>query len=90
MSWGAALAIAIPFLFVIGTVVSALKDQKKLEQGKLRKVLERRKAEQEEYFKLHGREMPRPGYDDDDDWPVRGSALGKPGEGTDPKEERKS
>jgi hypothetical protein len=76
MSWGAALAIAIPFLFVIGTVMNALKDQKKLENGKLKKILEKRKAERERYMKAHGHEMPKPSWDDDDDWPRR-DASGK-------------
>ncbi len=76
MGWGAALAIAIPFLFVIGTVMNALKDQKKLENGKLRKILEQRKAEREQYRKLHGHEMPSQKYDDDDDWPRAPSPNG--------------
>ncbi len=76
MSWGAALAIAIPFLFVIGTVMNALKEQKKLENGKLKKILEQRKAEREQYRALHGHDMPSPKYDDDDDWPKAPSSKG--------------
>ena len=65
MSWGAALAIAIPFLFVIGTVMNALK-----------KILEQRKAEREQYRALHVHDMPSPKYDDDDDWPKAPSSKG--------------
>ena len=60
------LVIALPFLFIIGTVVNALKDQKRLEQGALKKVLEKRKAEREEYFRRYGKKMPEKPYDDDD------------------------
>ncbi len=60
------LVISLPFLFVIGTVVNALKDQKRLEQGALKKILQKRKAEREEYFKRYGRKMPERPYDDDD------------------------
>lgn len=76
MSWSAALAIAIPFLFVIGTVMNALKEQKKLENGKLKKILEQRKAEREQYRALHGHDMPSPKYDDDDDWSKAPSSKG--------------
>lgn len=43
--WIAYLAIAIPILFVIGTVYNAIKEQKKLENGELKRVLKKRALE---------------------------------------------
>lgn len=39
MDYFLVLAIAIPFLFLIGVVYNAIKDQKKLENGKLKEIL---------------------------------------------------
>ena len=47
MSWWLCLVIVAPLLFVIGTVVSALKEQEKLEKGPLKKVLEERRRQKE-------------------------------------------
>ena len=47
MSWWLCLVIAAPLLFVIGTVISALKEQEKLEKGPLKKVLEERRRQNE-------------------------------------------
>ncbi len=47
MSWWLCLVIAAPLLFVIGTVISALKEQEKLENGPLKKVLEDRRRQKE-------------------------------------------
>ena len=57
MNWFATIAIAVPILFVIGMVYNAIKDQKKLEQGVLKKVLKERE--------LSG-QPPRP-YDDEEE-----------------------
>ena len=45
------IVIAVPVLFVIGTVYSALKEQKKLEQGELKRVLEKRTLEKHNLLK---------------------------------------
>ncbi len=45
------LLIILPFLFLLGTIVSALKEQKKLENGLLKKVLEQRALERERAFR---------------------------------------
>lgn len=47
MSWWLCLVIAAPLLFVVGTVISALKEQEKLEKGPLKKVLEERRRQKE-------------------------------------------
>ncbi len=44
MSLTVALAIGIPVAFVVGTVYNAIKAQKRLEGGTLRKVLSEREA----------------------------------------------
>lgn len=54
MSWWLCLVIVAPLLFVIGTVVSALKEQEKLEKGPLKKVLEERRRQKEEMQKKDG------------------------------------
>lgn len=57
MDWYLILAIAIPFLFVIGVVNNAIKDQCRLEKGKLQSYLQNKVA------------RPATSYDDeDDDW----------------------
>lgn len=42
MNWYLVLALSVPFLFVIGVVYSAIKEQKGLEDGLLQKVLKER------------------------------------------------
>lgn len=66
MDYFLVLAIAIPFLFLVGVVYNALKDQKKLEQGKLKEILAER--QRKGYIP--------PAYDDEDDYgiPARTSA----------------
>lgn len=44
MNWYIVLALSVPFLFVIGVVYSAIKEQKVLEEGQLKKVLAERHA----------------------------------------------
>lgn len=63
MNWVLILAIAVPVLFVIGMINNAIKDQKKLEDGALKKYLSKRKVKNPN------------GYDDDDDWGVKARAL---------------
>jgi putative exporter of polyketide antibiotics len=41
------ILILVPILFVIGTVVSALNEQRRLENGLLKKVIAERKKERE-------------------------------------------
>lgn len=57
MDWYIVLALAVPFLFVIGVIYNALKEQKVLEDGQLKKVLTERKAKGL---------APAPADDDDD------------------------
>ena len=57
MDWYIVLALAVPFLFVIGLIYNALKAQKVLEDGQLKKVLTERKAKGL---------APAPADDDDD------------------------
>ena len=45
------LLILIPILFVIGTVVSALNEQRRLENGLLRKIIAQSAKEREEHLK---------------------------------------
>lgn len=42
MSFWIVLIILVPILFVIGTIYNALKEQKKLEEGELKNILEQR------------------------------------------------
>ncbi|MBO5566264.1 MAG: hypothetical protein J5934_03440 [Succinivibrio sp.] len=61
------IAIALPFLFVVGLVYNAIKEQKKLEKGELKAVLENRRREEEEYLKRTGKKFERPDpYEDKD------------------------
>lgn len=62
MDWYIVLALAVPFLFVVGVVYSALKEQKVLEDGQLKKVLAERHAK--------GLINKRGAYDDEDDYGV--------------------
>lgn len=50
--WWIALAIAVPFLFIIGTTYSAIKEQKRLEEGELKDVLSERQKKRLEHYKL--------------------------------------
>lgn len=60
MDWYLILAIAIPFLFVIGVINNAIKDQRKLEKGKLQGFLRKRVGKSDQ-----------PYDDEDDDWGVK-------------------
>lgn len=62
MDWYIVLALAVPFLFVVGVVYSAIKEQKVLEDGPLKKVLAERHAK--------GLINKRGAYDDEDDYGV--------------------
>lgn len=62
MNWYIVLALAVPFLFVVGVVYSAIKEQKVLEDGQLKKVLAERHAK--------GLINKRGAYDDEDDYGV--------------------
>ena len=62
MSLAVALAIAVPLLFVIGTVLNAWKAQKRLEQGTLKRVLEERRKAREQGMSI------KPYDDSEDDW----------------------
>ena len=63
------IVIAVPVLFVIGTVYSALKEQKKLEQGELKCVLEKRALEKHNLLKKYkGKSVIKDNWDDDDKW----------------------
>ena len=63
MNWWMILIIAAPFLFLLGTILNAFKEQKKFENGPLQEILKRRHHERQEYLKKHG-SMP-PSKDDD-------------------------
>lgn len=59
------IVIAIPFLFVVGVIYNAVKEQKRLENGKLKEILDARHKEEEEYKKRTGRRLIRKDpYDD--------------------------
>ena len=60
------VAIAVPFLFIIGVVYNAIKDQKKLEQNQLRKVLQKR-YDRESLPPDHKDHLTVKPYDDADD-----------------------
>ena len=76
--WWLWLVIAIPFLFLIGLIYNALKEQHRLEQGPLKKILAEREQERQrrlEEAKRTGRDpgavaaskkSPGP-WDDEDD-----------------------
>lgn len=53
------IVIAVPFLFLIGVIYNAIKEQKRLESGKLKEILEKRRIEEEEYKKRNGRPLVR-------------------------------
>ena len=51
----------------MGLVYNAIKEQKKLEKGELKAVLENRRREEEEYLKRTGKKLERPDpYEDKD------------------------
>lgn len=60
MDWYLILAIAIPFLFVIGVINNAIKDQHKLEKGKLQGFLQKRVGKKDNAYD-----------DEEDDWGVK-------------------
>ena len=62
MNWYIVLALAVPFLFLVGVVYSAIKEQKVLEDRPLKKVLAERHAK--------GLINKRGAYDDEDDYGV--------------------
>lgn len=66
MNWWIVLVIAAPLLFVVGTVLNALKEQKRFEQGELQKILKERRKQRNGYIKKHGIN-PRDPYEDEDD-----------------------
>ena len=74
MNWYIVLALAVPFLFLVGVVYSAIKEQKVLEDGPLKKVLAERHAK--------GLINKRGAYDDEDDYgvPVRQDLKRSPSE----------
>ncbi len=68
MSFITVVLIAAPVLFVIGLIYNALKEQKRLEKGILKEVLEKRREEEEQYRLKYGKELERKDpYEDDGD-----------------------
>lgn len=51
MSFSILLIILVPIMFIIGTAYNALKEQKKLENGKLKEILEKRALIKEQALK---------------------------------------
>ena len=51
MSFSILLIILVPIMFIIGTTYNALKEQKKLENGKLKEILEKRALIKEQALK---------------------------------------
>lgn len=67
MSLFTILMVAAPILFVVGLIYNALKEQKRLESGILKKVLDERKAEEEAYKARTGQKLVRKDpYEDED------------------------
>lgn len=60
MNWWLILVIATPFLFLMGTILNALKEQKRFEQGALQEILKKRHHERQEYLKKNGNLPPDP------------------------------
>ncbi|MBQ8023835.1 MAG: hypothetical protein IJ254_06170 [Succinivibrio sp.] len=52
MSFWLILVIAVPILFVVGTTYNAIKEQKKLENGVLKTVLQKREEEKRRHLKM--------------------------------------
>ena len=51
MSFSILLIILVPIMFIIGTTYNALKEKKKLENGKLKEILEKRALIKEQALK---------------------------------------
>ncbi|MCL1603803.1 hypothetical protein M3084_08065 [Succinatimonas hippei] len=61
------IIIAVPLLFVVGTVYTALKEQKRLEKGELKRVLEKRALEKHSLLtKNEGKSAVKKQWDDDE------------------------
>ena len=61
------IIIAVPLLFVVGTVYTALKEQKRLEKGELKRVLEKRALEKHILLtKYEGKSAVKKQWDDDE------------------------
>ena len=58
MSFSILLIILVPIMFIIGTTYNALKEQKMLENGKLKEILEKRALIKEQALK-HKLKSPR-------------------------------
>ena len=58
MSFSILLIILVPIMFIIGTTYNAIKEQKKLENGKLKEILEKRALIKEQALK-HKVKSPR-------------------------------
>ncbi|GEM_PF-1122713 len=56
MSFWLILVILVPILFVIGTTYNAIKEQKKLENGILKTVLQKREEEKKRHLKMQQRQ----------------------------------
>lgn len=56
MSFWLILVILVPILFVIGTTYNAIKEQKKLENGVLKTVLQKREEEKRRHLKMQQRQ----------------------------------
>ena len=76
MNWYLVLALSVPFLFVIGVVYSAIKEQKGLEDGLLQKVLKER-HDKGLINKAGAARAYGDAYDDDDDYGVPARAAVK-------------
>ena len=61
------IIIAVPLLIVVGTVYTALKEQKRLEKGELKRVLEKRALEKHSLLtKYEGKSAVKKQWDDDE------------------------
>lgn len=70
-----ALVISTPLLFVVGISYNAYKEQKKLEQGELKRILSEREQERKHMPPQSGRQSPasvdrNAAWDDEEDWGV--------------------
>ena len=62
------IIIAVPLLFVVGTVYTALKEQKRLEKGELKRVLEKRALEKHSLHTEYEGKSAVKKQRDDDEW----------------------
>lgn len=72
--WWIILAVAVPFLFLIGVIYNAIKAQRRLEKEVLPHLKEQREAELarlQQQYKVRP-QPPSADDDDDDDWPASG------------------